>query len=87
MPFFVMYITYILYSSKLNKYYTGQTMDLEKRIEEHNRGKTRFSASGMPWILVFSKSFPSRTEAILLETKIKKRGVARFLSDNNISVG
>ena len=82
-----MYTTYILYSPKLKKYYSGQTMDLEKRIEEHNRGKTRFSASGMPWILVFSKNFTSRTEAIMLESKIKKRGAARFLIDNQISVG
>jgi putative endonuclease len=82
-----MYTTYILYSSKLNKYYTGQTIDLHKRIEEHNRGKTRFSASGLPWILVFSKNFESRSEAIMLENKIKKRGAERFLNDINFAVG
>ena len=62
-------------------------MDLKKRIEEHNRGKTKFSASGAPWTLVFSKDFESRTDAILLESKIKKRGSARFLNDINIAVG
>jgi putative endonuclease len=42
---------------------------------------------GKPWILVFSKEFKTRTEAIELEKKIKSRGASRFLKDNNISVG
>jgi len=82
-----MYFTYILYSSKLNKYYTGQTNDLDKRLEEHNRGKTLFMASGMPWNLVYTREFNSRKEAVRLETAIKKRGASRFLFDNNITVG
>ena len=82
-----MYTTYILYSSKIDKFYTGQTMDLDHRLEEHNRGKTSFSATGMPWQIVFSKVFKSRTDAMKLEKFIKKRGAARFLIDNNIKVG
>jgi len=88
-PLFVqiMNITYILYSSKINRFYTGQTLNLDRRLEEHNRGKTASSAKGMPWKLVFSKECPSRTEAVKLEKFIKRRGAARFLNDNNISVG
>ena len=82
-----MYVTYILFSPKINRFYTGQTEDLERRLEEHNRGKTPFCASGMPWELVFSKKFSSRQEAIKLERFIKRRGAARFLNDNNIAVG
>jgi putative endonuclease len=82
-----MYITYIIYSSRIGRFYTGQTVDLERRLKEHNRGKTAFSAKGMPWTLVFSKVCPSRTEALKLERDIKKRGAARFLNDNNIAVG
>ena len=80
-----MYITYILYSSKIDKYYTGQTMDLDRRIEEHNRGKTPFSASGIPWKLIYSKVLTSRQNAIKLERYIKKRGAARFLNENNVN--
>jgi putative endonuclease len=82
-----MYTTYILYSTKLSKYYVGQTIDMERRLEEHNRGKTRFMASGMPWVLVFSREFNFRSEAVKLESFIKKRGAARFLQDNNLAVG
>ena len=82
-----MYKVYILYSSILDKFYIGQTEDLERRLEEHNRGKTSFSARGMPWTLVYSKECSSRSEAIKLEKFIKKRGAARYLNDNNIAVG
>jgi putative endonuclease len=82
-----MYVTYILFSYKINKFYTGQTQNLSRRLEEHNRGKTPFLASGIPWILLFSKEFSSRSEAVSLENFIKKRGAARYLTDNNISLG
>lgn len=39
-----MYWVYIIYSSTIDKFYTGQTDDMERRLEEHNRGKTSFSA-------------------------------------------
>jgi putative endonuclease len=82
-----MYIVYILYSSVIDKFYSGQTKDLNRRLEEHNRGKTSFSAKGMPWDLVFSRVCSSRTEAVRLERFIKNRGAARFQNDNNIKVG
>ena len=82
-----MYTTYILFSAKINKYYTGHTIDLKRRIEEHNHGKTAFMASGVPWIIVFTRAFNSRSEAMKLEDKIKKRGANRFLNDLEITVG
>jgi putative endonuclease len=42
---------------------------------------------GMPWVIIYSEEFQSRSEAIVRESSIKKRGAARFLSDNNIEVG
>jgi putative endonuclease len=82
-----MYVTYILHSRKLKKFYVGQSEDLDRRLEEHNRGKTPFLASGIPWVLIFSKELSSRSEALRLEKFIKKRGAARYLTDNHISVG
>jgi len=82
-----MFSTYILYSHSLDNFYTGQTMDVVRRLQEHNRGKTNFLNRGIPWILVFSKEFTSRAEAVRLEKFIKKRGAKRFLADNNIAVG
>ena len=58
-------------------------MDLSRRIQEHNRGKTSFLAKGIPWELVFKKEFNSRKEAVRLESFIKKRGAKRYLEDLN----
>ena len=80
-----MFTTYILYSKKLNKYYTGQTQDLPRRIEEHNRGKTSFMVRGIPWEIVYSMEFNTRAQAMLQEKHIKNRGAKRFLIENNIT--
>jgi len=82
-----MYITYILYSSTIDRYYTGHTENLDHRLEEHNRGKTPFMAKGIPWEIVYSKEFKSRKEAMKYERHIKKRGAGRFLNDNNNQLG
>jgi putative endonuclease len=74
-----MYCTYILYSERLARYYVGSTEDLGKRLAEHNRGKGKFVQRGVPWVLVKYFERTSRSEAIRLEDKIKKRGIERFL--------
>ena len=79
-----MYTVYVIYSKKLNKFYTGQTLDFSIRIEEHNRGKTPFMAKGRPWSLVYSKNVTSRADAMKLETQIKKRDAKRYLQDLGI---
>ncbi|HOI30699.1 MAG TPA: GIY-YIG nuclease family protein [Melioribacteraceae bacterium] len=78
-----LFTTYILFSQSKNKYYVGHTNDFSRRIIEHNSGQNKSTKFGAPWILVFSKEFFSNSEAIRLETKIKKRGIGRFLSDQH----
>jgi len=34
------YYVYILYSKSINRYYSGQTQDLQNRLIEHNAGET-----------------------------------------------
>ncbi len=76
-----MFVTYILYSEVIHRYYTGQTEDLSRRLEEHNRGKTSGMEKGIPWKIVYTREFNTRSEAIRLERYIKKRGAYRFLDD------
>jgi len=75
---------YILFSEKLKKFYVGHTNDLLRRLFEHNSGHSNFTRKGMPWILIHDFECKNRTEAIILEKKIKKRGIKRFLDDLNI---
>ena len=80
------YVVYILYSKALGKYYTGQTQDLINRVNEHNSKETRSIRRGVPWILVWSKGVSTRSEALILENKIKQRGAGRFLQDIAIRI-
>lgn len=65
------FTTYILYSTKINKFYVGQTSNIVRRIYEHNMQNSRFTSLGVPWTLIWLKQFSSRIEAIQLERKLK----------------
>jgi len=38
-----MFITYILYSDKSDRYYVGSTGNLEDRLKRHNTGRSTFT--------------------------------------------
>ena len=73
---------YILLSEKSSKYYVGQTADMNERLKRHNEGRSKSTKSGAPWKIVFLKRVDSRSEAVLLERKIKKRGAKRFIEEH-----
>ncbi len=79
-----MYFTYIIESQSSKGYYVGSTQDLTNRIIEHNSGEGKYTRKGIPWRLLKYFEFESRSEAILFENKIKKRGIKRFLADFQI---
>ena len=74
-----MFYVYILYSEKIAKHYIGQTQNIENRIMEHNSGESKFTKTGKPWLLVWSKALTTRAEAMALEKKIKMYGAKRYL--------
>jgi putative endonuclease len=66
-----MYYCYILYSTKLDKYYIGSTGDLEGRLQQHNTSNQGFTSSGKPWLMKYSESFESKAEAMKRELQLK----------------
>ena len=70
---FMEFFTYILFSQKLNKFYIGSTDDIYRRLSDHNRGKTSFTKTGIPWDLVYKEAFPTRSEALRREKYIKNQ--------------
>ena len=79
------FCVYILYSRERNKYYIGQTGDMEQRAKWHLDGKT-FSTRGVRgWEILFLQTVAGRTEAMKLESAIKKtksrRSVNRYIAD------
>ncbi len=80
-----MFYVYILRNNESRALYCGQTDNLLRRLEEHNRpefggGRTTHRHAGM-WEIIWASKAASRSEAMLLERKIKKRGVKRFLEE------
>lgn len=68
---FFMYFTYVLYSSKFDQIYIGQTIHLEKRLEEHNRGLSTSTRRFIPWKIIHSEKFDTRAEAMKREKELK----------------
>jgi putative endonuclease len=52
--------------------YIGYTRDLEKRLKEHNQGKTRSIKSKIPYKLVYFEKYESKTDARKREIRLKK---------------
>ncbi len=73
--------TYILHSDKLNKYYIGACIDIERRIHEHNTGHSKFTSTGMPWKIVYKKEFETLLLAKRFEMKIKKMKSRKYIED------
>ena len=77
---------YILFSEKSSRYYVGQTADIIKRLKRHNQGLVQSTKGSTPWKLVLQIEVLNRSEAVVLERKIKKRGAKRYLNDNQFGV-
>jgi len=78
-----MFFVSILYSNTKEKFYIGQTNDIDDRIKRHNNGQSLSTKNGIPWKVIYTIVLSSRSEAVTLETKIKKRGAKRHLQDIN----
>ncbi len=68
-----MYFVYILLSEKDNKFYTGITNNIDRRLREHNRGtkSTRSTLGRGPFKLIFAQECKSRENARELEKYFK----------------
>ena len=73
------YIVYILYSKSKDRYYIGQTNNIERRLEEHNSGKSKSTKYGLPWELEYYKEFEDRSSAMKYENKLKNMKSREYL--------
>ena len=68
------YFVYLILSRNKQKTlsYVGYTNDLRKRLKQHNTSKGAKFTKGRKWILVYSKSYNSKSKAMKEEYKLKK---------------
>ena len=75
-----MWYVYIL-QCKDQTFYTGITVDLKRRIEEHNSPAlgAKYTRGRRPVKLVYSSSYKNRSEVLKEECRIKKLSKAEKL--------
>ncbi|MBI2281718.1 MAG: GIY-YIG nuclease family protein [Bacteroidetes bacterium] len=66
------FYVYILQSTIDGRFYIGQTDNVSKRLSEHNSGKSKYTSKYLPWNIVWFIYVDSRSEAYILEQRIKK---------------
>lgn len=79
-----MYWVYILKSCVKSVTYTGSTNDLDRRLKEHNSGKSTFTRRYVPWVVVYKEELKSISEAREREKYLKSRAVRNWIKDNSI---
>ncbi len=66
-----MMFVYVLKSEKEGRLYVGMTISVEKRLKEHNAGKTKSTKGYRPWKVVHTEEYPDRTTARKREKYLK----------------
>lgn len=66
-----MFYIYILLSEPSGKFYIGSTGNLDDRLVRHNSGRSKSTKSGIPWRLVYTEQFETRSEAYRREMELK----------------
>ena len=64
-------------STGIKKTYVGYTIDLESRLKKHNTNKGAKSTKGYKWILIYSKKFKTKNEAMSFEYSLKNNKTLR----------
>jgi len=78
------FTVHVLASQQDQSWYIGFTSDMEKRIKEHNSGRTITTSKKMPWKVIYYEVSFNRLDAIARE-KYLKSGMGRRYLKNRIS--
>lgn len=79
-----MFYTYILKCASDGSLYKGHTKDLEKRLKEHNSGKSDYTSRKGPWEIVYFEEFQSLEKAVKREKYFKSAAGRRFIKKLNL---
>ncbi|OGK59770.1 excinuclease ABC subunit C [Candidatus Roizmanbacteria bacterium RIFCSPLOWO2_02_FULL_40_13] len=66
-----MFYTYVLKSLKDKKLYVGWTLDLNKRIVEHDNGAVEATRNRLPVQLIYYEACTNKKKAISREKQLK----------------
>ena len=74
------FYVYILYSDRYDRFYIGQTEDIDARLYRHNNGYEKATSPYIPWKLTCCIEKATRSETVLLEKKLKNLNREKLLA-------
>lgn len=74
-----MSFVYILRNSKTDRYYIGLTNDLNRRLDQHVKGRTRTTKILQTFELAYSEEYKTIEEAIIREKKLKSYKSKKYI--------
>lgn len=76
-----MYTVYAIYNMAAQKYYIGQTKDINDRLRMHNNHTFKSYTSRFlgEWILIYQESVATRSEALNREKQLKSGNGRAFI--------
>lgn len=81
------YYVYLLLSEKDKKSYVGSTDDLEKRLEQHNKGLVISTRSRRPLKLIYKEEYQTEVDARIKERYYKTASGRRKLRKIFVDLG
>ena len=79
------FYVYVLRSTNFDRNYVGFTTNINRRLKQHNSGKTTSTKPYIPWRILFYETFFTKEEALKRE-KFLKSGVGRsYIKDNYLA--
>jgi putative endonuclease len=70
-------VYFIKSTIKDNWIYVGSTSNLERRLEQHNKGEVKSTKGYRPFILIYTETFLSINEARRREKEIKMKRIEK----------
>ena len=84
LPFLIckeMYTVYVIKSTTRDWFYVGQSNNLPRRLDHHDKGYNRSTKSYRPFELVLTEEFPTRELARKREKELKSTMGKRYIRD------
>ena len=78
MQFHKRFVYVLKNTSQPPRYYTGVTSDVSERLDSHNQGQCRHTASGRPWYLDVVVEFADEQRAVMFERYLKSGSGCAF---------
>jgi putative endonuclease len=79
-----LYYTYILKSTRDDRYYYGSTSNLKNKLKEHNSGKVKSTKSRRPLLIHYYEEYQTKKETLQRERFFKNRSGYKWLSKHGI---